>query len=142
MDNIFLIGMPGCGKTTIAKELAKILGYAFLDADEVIVKRAGKTIPELFAVSEEHFRDAEHEAMVYLSKKEKTIIACGGGVIKRRENMTAIQKTGKVFFINRPLKDIIASVETSTRPLLKDGKAKCMCSMRTACRFILNIVIM
>lgn len=57
--NIVLIGMPGCGKSTLGKALAKRLGRDFYDADDVIVEQEGKTIPELFAISEDCFRDAE-----------------------------------------------------------------------------------
>ena len=80
MNNIILIGMPGCGKTTIGRELAKKLGRYFFDADQVLEEVSGQTIHELFAQGEETFRDAESETIVYLASKVKGVIATGGGV--------------------------------------------------------------
>lgn len=122
--NIVLIGMPGCGKSTLGKALAKRLGRDFYDADDVIVEQEGKTIPELFTVSEDCFRDAEVRASRTLAAKQGVIIACGGGVIKRSENMDIFKKTGTVFFLDRSPDDIVSDVDVSTRPLLKDGKQK------------------
>lgn len=122
--NIVLIGMPGCGKSTLGKALAKRLGRDFYDADDVIVEQEGKTIPELFAVSEDCFRDAEVRASQSLAEKSGIVVACGGGVVKRSENMDIFKKTGTVFFLDRSPDDIVSDVDVSTRPLLKDGKQK------------------
>lgn len=84
-------------RVILGKALAKRLGRDFYDADDVIVEQEGKTIPELFAVSEDCFRDAEVRASRTLAAKQGVIIACGGGVIKRPENMAILKKTGKVF---------------------------------------------
>ncbi len=78
-QNIIIIGMPGSGKTTFGKALAQRLGRDFYDADDVIVEQEGKTIPELFAVSEDCFRDAEVRASKTLAAKEGTVVACGIG---------------------------------------------------------------
>lgn len=123
-QNIIIIGMPGSGKTTFGKALAQRLGRDFYDADDVIVEQEGKTIPELFAVSEECFRDAEVRASQFLSAKSGIVVACGGGVVKRSENMDIFKKTGTVFFLDRSPDDIVSDVDVSTRPLLKDGKKK------------------
>lgn len=122
--NIVLIGMPGCGKSTLGKALAKRLGRDFYDADDVIVEQEGKTIPELFTVSEDCFRDAEVRSSRTLAAKQGVIIACGGGVIKRPENMAILKKTGKVFFIDRSPDDIVSDVDVAVRPLLKEGRQK------------------
>lgn len=122
--NIVLIGMPGCGKSTFGKALAARLDRKFYDADDVIVEMSGKTIPELFAVGEDCFRDAEVKASKALAQKEGVVIACGGGIIKRPENMDILKKTGVVFFLDRTPDDIVSDVDVSTRPLLKDGKQK------------------
>lgn len=122
--NIVLIGMPGCGKSTLGKALAKRLGRDFYDADDVIVEQEGKTIPELFAISEDCFRDAEVRASQSLAEKSGIVVACGGGVVKRSENMDIFKKTGTVFFLDRSPDDIVSDVDVSTRPLLKDGKKK------------------
>ena len=85
MKNIVLIGMPGCGKSTLGRLLAQHLKRPFYDADNVLEKLEGKTIKELFAVSEACFRDAETRAVRHLSELEGCVIAAGGGVVKRSE---------------------------------------------------------
>lgn len=124
MKNIVLIGMPGCGKSTIGKKLSKALEVPFYDVDEEIVKLTGSTIPELFAVSENHFRDKETETVKLLSEKEGVVISCGGGVIKRQENLDLLRKKGAIIFLNRDPKDICQEVQTETRPLLAAGREK------------------
>lgn len=122
--NIVLIGMPGCGKTTVGGELARRLGRSFYDADDVLVEREQRTIAELFAVSEAVFRDAETRTITFLAQQTQAVIAVGGGAVLREENMRLCKLSGRVFFIDRPLEDIIADVDTSTRPLLAEGKQK------------------
>jgi shikimate kinase len=124
MNNIILIGMPGCGKTTTGRALAKQLGCYFFDADQVLEEVSGQTIHELFAQGEEIFRDAESETIGYLASKVRSVIATGGGVILRKENMQALGASGVIIFINRSPEDIIADIDTKTRPLLADGKEK------------------
>lgn len=123
-QNIIIIGMPGCGKSTLGKALASRLGRPFYDADDVIVQQEGKTIPELFAISEDCFRDAEVRASRFLADKKGIVVACGGGVIKRQANIAIFKKTGTVFFLNRSPDDIVSDVDVSVRPLLKDGRQK------------------
>ena len=67
--NIVLIGLTGCGKTTVGKMLAQKMNYDFIDMDDFIVESTGKTVPELFAISEEYFRNCETEACKVLSNK-------------------------------------------------------------------------
>ncbi len=118
MTNIVLIGMPGAGKTTIGKKLSVLLGRTVVDADDEVVRMTGRTIADLFREGESVFRDAETRVVGHLSTKENIIISCGGGVVKRQENMEVLRKTGKIFFLNRTLKDIAACVDKTTRPLL------------------------
>lgn len=124
MKNIVLIGMPGCGKSTIGKKLARRLEVPFYDIDEEIVKISGKSIPELFSVSENHFRDKETEAAKILAEKTGSIISCGGGIIKRKINLEYLRKTGYIVFLNRSPENICAEVRTETRPLLSSGREK------------------
>ena len=123
-SNIVLIGMPGCGKTTVGKVLAKRSGYKFCDMDSYIQEISKKTIKELFEHGEENFRDWETKACEELSKCNKTIIASGGGVVKREKNIEILKKSCTILFIDRPVERIINDVDINSRPLLKDGKER------------------
>ncbi len=120
---IILIGMPGCGKSSIGKELAKKLSIEFIDMDKYIEENSNSTIEELFSQGEDNFRHEETRACRDLSGFENVVIASGGGVVKREDNMTYF-KEFHIVFINRPLKLILGDVEVDTRPLLKGGKDK------------------
>ena len=122
--NIVLIGMPGSGKTTLGKQLASRLGRTFVDADDFVVLLEGKSIADMFAVSEEYFRDAETKAAQELAKRRGLVVACGGGVIKRDVNIKILKRTGVVIFLDRSPDDIVTDVDVASRPLLKDGKQK------------------
>lgn len=122
--NIVLIGMPGCGKTTFGKAIAQQLQRPFYDADDFVVEQEGKTIKEMFAVSEEYFRDAESRAVKVLSEKKGIVIACGGGVVKRQRNIETLRKTGCIIFIDRKPEAIMADVDADSRPLLATGRQK------------------
>ena len=111
-------------KVPLVKLWQRKLGRPFYDADDVIVRQEGKTIPELFAISEDCFRDAEVRASRFLADKKGIVVACGGGVIKRPENISIFKKTGTVFFLDRSPDDIVSDVDVSVRPLLKDGRQK------------------
>jgi len=101
-QNIVLIGMPGCGKSTLGKKLAKYYNMEFVDSDSEIVKTAGP-IPEIFAKQgEDAFRDIESEVIRTLSQKTGCVIATGGGVIKREKNIKYLKQNGCVIFIDRP----------------------------------------
>ena len=101
MKNIILIGMPGCGKSTLGRRLAGALHRSFVDADTYLEEKEGKSIPELFAVSEDCFRDAEERTIEALAKRESLVIATGGGVVKRAVNIERLKKTGTIYFIDR-----------------------------------------
>ncbi len=124
MNNIVLIGMPGCGKSTLGRALAERLQRTFVDADTYLEEMEGKTIPELFAVSETCFRDAEERTILALSQKENLVIATGGGVVKRAINVEHLKQSGTIFFIDRAPDDIVSDVEVGTRPLLAEGPQK------------------
>lgn len=103
-ENIVLIGMPGSGKSSIGRETAKLLGRPFADADEEIVKAAGKPIPEIFEEGgEESFRRIETEVLKELGKRSGTVIATGGGCVTRRENYPLLHQNGRIFWIRRAL---------------------------------------
>ena len=98
--NLYLIGYRGSGKTTVAAELARLLGWKWLDADDEIERRAGKTIKEIFASSgEQSFRDLETAVVADLAKLTQNAIALGGGAILREKSRLAIRGSGKVVWL-------------------------------------------
>lgn len=118
--NIVLVGMPGSGKSTVGKKLAGILDRDFADTDDMITRKYG-VISDIFAgKGEAYFRDRETEQVKEISKKNGLVIATGGGAILRKENVDALRQNGVIFFLDRPLEDI---VPTSDRPLSSDAEA-------------------
>ena len=114
MKNIVLIGMPGCGKSTIGKLLSQITDRKFVDADEEIVRLAGKSIPEIFAQDgEETFRALETRVLAELGKQSGLIIATGGGCVTRERNYPLLHQNGEIFWIRRKVDDL----PTDGRPL-------------------------
>ena len=118
--NIVLVGMPGSGKSTTGKALSKKTGREFIDTDEMIVQSHG-VISDVFAEKgEAFFREVESEKVKEASQKSGIIIATGGGAVLRAENVKALRQNGVLFFLNRPLEDIMP---TDDRPLSKDREA-------------------
>lgn len=112
--NVCLIGMPGSGKTTVGRELARRLGKKFVDIDREIVRREGKEIPEIFSESgEEGFRRVETSLLAQVTKESGQVIATGGGVVVRPENRELLRQNGVVIFLERDLKEL----ETEGRPI-------------------------
>ena len=100
MENIILIGMPGCGKTTYGKLIAEKLNKDFIDTDEKIIETAGRTIPEIFeAEGEEGFRKRETEMVAKFGKESGLVIATGGGAVTREENYRHLHQNGTLIFI-------------------------------------------
>lgn len=112
--NLILVGMPGCGKSTIGRKLAARLDRPLVDTDEEIVKRIGCTIPEYFAShGEEEFRKREHEVLRDFSSRSGQIIATGGGIVTRPENMDPLRENSMVVFLRRE----IEKLPTRGRPI-------------------------
>ena len=115
--NIILVGMPGCGKSTVGRELAKRLGREFIDNDEEISKR-GKTPAQLIKEDgEEKMREVESEVLAEFCKKSSLVIATGGGAVTKERNFDIITQNATVVFIERPLKHL----STRGRPLSQGG---------------------
>lgn len=120
---IALIGLPGCGKSTLARLLSAKADLPCIDLDEEIEARAGKTIPALFAAGEDHFRAWETRALAAMAGK-RVILACGGGVVTRAENRALLARDGFTIYIDRPVGQIVGDVDISGRPLLAAGRAR------------------
>lgn len=119
--NIVLIGMPGCGKSTLSRIISKKLGRCAIDMDDYIEANEKKSIKEMFASGEEVFRDAETKYSVVLGQLDSHVIATGGGIVKRKENIENLKKNSVIVFIDRPLENIIKDVNIEMRPLLAGG---------------------
>lgn len=121
MKNIALIGFMGSGKTTVGRILAKRLGYSFADMDEVIERKSGKAIANIFRDDgEEAFRNAETETLLEVLAKAEVVISCGGGVILREENRSALRLNSIVVFLKAGPEEIFKRVGNTgdMRPLL------------------------
>jgi shikimate dehydrogenase len=122
MRNIVLIGLPGSGKSTLGAAAAKEFGLDFLDLDAETEKAAGLSISEIFSkYGEERFRDMEAEAVRAAARRARCVIATGGGVVLREENMRALRENGLVVFLDRPPARIAESLDGAARPLLAAG---------------------
>ncbi len=122
--NIVLIGLSGSGKTAFSKRLSAKYGLPVVDMDSEIVKKAGKSINEIFAEEgEETFRQMETECARACGKLTGTIISTGGGVVLREENMAALKQNGLVVFMDRLPEDIVGE-DLSDRPLVADDQQK------------------
>lgn len=125
--NLVLVGMPGCGKTTVGMELARIAQRPFVDLDDKIVQLAGKSIPEIFRKhGEPAFRALERKVLADVCDKSGQIIATGGGAILRKDNRIVMRRTGRVYFMRREL-DQLAVIG---RPLSVKGTMKEMYQFR------------
>ena len=127
MKNIAVIGMPGCGKTTVGSLLAQRLGRKLADADEKIVELAGKTIPEIFAQDgEEAFRQWETTALEALGKQSGLVIATGGGCVTRQRNYPLLHQNGYIVWLERDL----TLLPTDGRPLSQSTRLSDMYAVR------------
>lgn len=125
--NILLIGMPGCGKSTVGKKIAEELSRKFVDTDTLIEEREGRKIPDIFASNgEEVFRKIETEVLAEVSKESGLVIATGGGIVTREENFPLAHQNSTVFFIDRD----ISELSSDGRPLSQKQGVKALYEAR------------
>ena len=113
-QNVILIGMPGCGKSTVGRLLSEKMKRPFFDADKEFTKMHGMTPAEAIQnLGEKRFRAMEHEVILALGKQSETVIACGGGVVTREENYRPLHQNGVILYLRREL----SRLSTNGRPL-------------------------
>jgi len=127
--NLVLVGMPGCGKSSVGQSVAQLLGRPFADCDEVLVQRAGMSIPDIFSkYGEPYFRDLESQVLEDLCKKGGQVIATGGGAVMRPQNIRSMRQNSRVAFLRRPLENLprngrpLSSSEDAVRLLWEKRK--------------------
>jgi shikimate kinase len=99
-NNIFLVGMPGAGKTTVGRQLARRLSRSFIDADHEIEARTGVRIPLIFDIEgEAGFREREAKVIAELATRTDLVVATGGGAVLRGENRAALRQGGTVIYL-------------------------------------------
>lgn len=102
--NIVLIGMPGCGKSSVGKMLAKQMQREFFDTDEMIAEKAGMGVPEIFSVHGEFFfRSLECSIAALCSQFSGKVIATGGGLVLNGENIRLLKASGRIYYLRRDL---------------------------------------
>lgn len=127
-DNICLVGMPACGKTTFGKVYAHHSNRRFLDFDSFIESVTKKSIQDIFEKKgEQAFRDLESKMMKKIERRHQHVIALGGGTILRQENHDVARKMGLIVWLNTPLDELAARIwkeksdpKQKQRPLFND----------------------
>ncbi len=121
MKKIAFIGIMGCGKSSIAKDVSKDLNMKLISVDEIIEKEMNLSISDIFEkFGERYFRKAETEVLSKVVLNENCIIDCGGGVVLNSRNIDILKDNGySVIFIDRNPEDILKDIDVKNRPLLK-----------------------
>ena len=120
LNNIFIVGLMGSGKTSIGKLLAKRTGRLFIDTDSEIIKESGMTITEIFnKFGENYFRDLEYKVLSKAKLIENHVISTGGGIILKLENIKIMKNSGTIIFLDIDVETQLSRVKNKkNRPLL------------------------
>lgn len=117
--HVFLIGMPGSGKSSLGRRVAGNLGIPYVDTDARITRAVGLSVPELFErYGEAAFRHAETNVLIQLTREQPALVSTGGGMVLREENRRIMRNHGLIVLIDRPLRDIMSDIKLDRRPLL------------------------
>lgn len=121
IDRIFLVGLMGAGKSTIGKQLAKVLHKEFVDSDREIEAQTGATIPLIFELEgEEGFRRRECEMIDRLTRQADTVLATGGGAVLNEENRKVLRERGLVVYLHATVDQLLERTRMDrNRPLLQ-----------------------
>jgi len=119
---VYLVGMPGSGKSSVGPELASLLGVPFVELDAEIERAAGKSVRAIFTEEgEARFRELEAAALTEAATRDPSVVSCGGGVVLEPANRITLRATGAVVFLSVPL-EILRSriVPAAERPLIHE----------------------
>lgn len=130
--NVALYGFMGVGKSTVGKALSERLGYGFVDMDEMIERRAGVKIKDMFAgEGEKRFRALEKEVAKEVAEKDRHVIACGGGAVLDPENAEALRSNSVLILLTASIDEIVERTRDSDeRPLLNVDDAQAEALLR------------
>ena len=119
--HIFLIGMPGCGKSSLGRRVANQLRLPYIDTDHRITDTVGCSVVEMFAkYGEQAFRHAETNLLIQLSREQPGLVSTGGGMVLRDINRTIMRNHGVIILIDRPLPEILGDIKLDRRPMLAE----------------------
>ena len=123
VKNIVLVGLMGCGKTTVGKLLASKLNMSFIDTDSQIEQHAGRSINQIFEkYGETHFRNLEHQIAIELSNKSGYVISTGGGFVENTDNINLLKDNSVLFYLLATPQELYDRIKDDTsRPLLKNS---------------------
>ena len=120
MQDIYLVGFMGTGKTAVGRRLAKELGLRLVDIDDLLVKKEKRSIKDIFAQSgEPYFRKAEKEALKEVAGKRRQVVVCGGGIVIDPKNIMTMKQSGRLICLSARPEVILERTKRYThRPLL------------------------
>ena len=117
--HVFLIGMPGCGKSSLGRKVGNMLRVPYVDMDQRISDVVGCTVSEMFDIyGEQAFRNAETNTLIQLTREKPSLISTGGGTVLRENNRAIMRNHGVIVLIDRPLEEIMGDIKLDRRPLL------------------------
>ena len=120
--HVYIIGMPGSGKSSLGRRVASNLGLPFIDTDQRIEQSVGCSTSDIFAhYGEQAFRNAETNMLIELSREQGSIVSTGGGLVLRDVNREIMRNTGVIVLLDRPLEEIMGDIKLNRRPLLADA---------------------
>lgn len=123
MKNIVLIGMMGSGKSTVGDSLSRMLGLEWVDTDDLIEAKEGRSIRDIFArEGEDYFRNLEQAVSGELAGRQGLVISCGGGLPLRRECIAPLKDAGLVFWLYRDPGKTYDTLDAVGRPLAQQGR--------------------
>lgn len=122
MRNVYLIGMPGSGKSALGKRVAEITGWEFCDLDELVVEMSGEPdVAQIFSKrGMQNFRDLEKKALKKISDKEHIIVATGGGIVLDPDNVTQMAASGRTVLLDVSIDTLKKRIDVGSRPLIQN----------------------